>query len=144
VTVYFIRAGDTDWVKIGWAIDAELRRRDLQCAHFLPLKIIRTIDGTAAEEGWLHRHYDSRRGLGEWFEYCPTMMTIEPPTALDTPLDRAARSAGGFPKLAKKLGCSAAAIYQWDKVPVERAIQIERLTGISRQELRPDIFGEAA
>jgi DNA-binding transcriptional regulator YdaS (Cro superfamily) len=64
--------------------------------------------------------------------------------ATDTPLQRAIKKAGGVKKLAEALECSPPAIYQWDKVPVERAIQIERLTGISRQELRPDIFGEAA
>lgn len=35
------------------------------------------------------------------------------------------------------------AISQWKKVPAGRALQVEAVTGISRHELRPDIFGEA-
>jgi DNA-binding transcriptional regulator YdaS (Cro superfamily) len=42
--------------------------------------------------------------------------------------------------LATSLGISPSAISQWQRVPVERVIEIERLTGISRHELRPDIY----
>lgn len=33
------------------------------------------------------------------------------------------------------------AISQWKKVPADRVLDVERVTGISRHELRPDIFG---
>lgn len=44
-------------------------------------------------------------------------------------------------KLAAELGISPSAISMWRRVPVERVLEIERLTGISRHELRPDVFG---
>ena len=53
-------------------------------------------------------------------------------------------------RLARKLGITHGAIYQWDKVPAGRVLDVERLTGIPRHELRPDIYpapspeGEAA
>jgi DNA-binding transcriptional regulator YdaS (Cro superfamily) len=31
----------------------------------------------------------------------------------------------------------------WTAVPAERVLEIERLTGVSRHELRPDVFGPA-
>lgn len=36
-------------------------------------------------------------------------------------------------------------VLRWERgqVTVERAVEIERVTGISRHELRPDIFGPA-
>ena len=39
---------------------------------------------------------------------------------------------------------SPQAISQWDKVPAKRVLEVEKITGISRHVLRPDIFGEAA
>ena len=44
--------------------------------------------------------------------------------------------------LANDFGISAQAVHQWRRVPVKRAKEIEQLTGIPREELRPDIFGE--
>lgn len=47
-----------------------------------------------------------------------------------------------LPTLAKKLGLTKAAVYVWRKngIPVERVIQIEEITGVSRHNLRPDLF----
>lgn len=45
--------------------------------------------------------------------------------------------------LADLLGVSKQAVHQWRKVPVARAKEIEQITGIPREELRPDIFGGA-
>ena len=52
----------------------------------------------------------------------------------------AAGKVGGIPKLARKLGVSRQAIYQWTEVPVERAADLERVTGIPRSRFRPDVF----
>lgn len=56
----------------------------------------------------------------------------------------AAEKVGGLAQLASKLGIARQAIYQWKRVPAERCVDIERITGIPRAELRPDLFGEAA
>jgi DNA-binding transcriptional regulator YdaS (Cro superfamily) len=49
-------------------------------------------------------------------------------------------------RLALALGITPGAISQWEKVPAERIVEIERATGIPRDSLRPDLFerGEAA
>jgi DNA-binding transcriptional regulator YdaS (Cro superfamily) len=52
----------------------------------------------------------------------------------------AAGKVGGVPKLARRLGVSRQAIYQWTEVPVERAADLERVTGIPRGRFRPDVF----
>ena len=44
-------------------------------------------------------------------------------------------------KLALALGITQGAISQWKQVPADRALDVERATGISRHVLRPDVFG---
>lgn len=57
---------------------------------------------------------------------------------------RAKASVGGPTALARELGgITSQAVSLWRKVPVERVIDVERVTGISRHDLRPDIFGPA-
>lgn len=48
--------------------------------------------------------------------------------------------------LAGTLGVDKSTLWRWEtgKVPVERLVDVERVTQIPRQVLRPDIFGEAA
>ncbi len=48
--------------------------------------------------------------------------------------------AGGAPELARKLGIRPQAVFQWRQVPALRVIQVERITGVSRHLLRPDIY----
>lgn len=55
-------------------------------------------------------------------------------------IDRVAEKAGGFPALAEKLGISRAAVHQWKRIPAERVLDVESLTGIPRHELRPDLY----
>ena len=50
------------------------------------------------------------------------------------------KKAGGQEKLADFLGISQPAISQWRIVPVHHVLKIERLTGIQRQDIRPDIY----
>jgi DNA-binding transcriptional regulator YdaS (Cro superfamily) len=53
---------------------------------------------------------------------------------------------GGPEELAKLLGCTRQNLHQLKNISRGRAIEIEEATGgkISRRDLRPDLFGEAA
>lgn len=53
---------------------------------------------------------------------------------------KATASVGSAVKLAKLLGIRSQAISQWKRVPAERVLEVERVTGVSRHELRPDIY----
>ncbi len=55
-------------------------------------------------------------------------------------MDRVFEAVGGPAKLSRALGVTTQAISQWRKVPPLRAREVERLTGIPRHELRPDVF----
>jgi DNA-binding transcriptional regulator YdaS (Cro superfamily) len=60
--------------------------------------------------------------------------------------NRAVAAAGGPKALKGALGTSFSAITQWKQrgIPATRVLEIEKLTGISRHELRPDVFGVAS
>lgn len=59
---------------------------------------------------------------------------------MDEALERVKSTAGGPSGLAEKLGdITPQAISQWKRVPAERVLDVERVTGISRHDLRPDL-----
>ena len=53
---------------------------------------------------------------------------------------KAAEKVGGLSELARKLGISHTAFYRWTVVPSIRVLSIEKLTGVSRHDLRPDLY----
>lgn len=57
-------------------------------------------------------------------------------------IERAVEVAGGQQALADKCGVKYQAVQKWlrDRVPAERVLAIEDATGVSRHELRPDIY----
>lgn len=55
-------------------------------------------------------------------------------------LKRAINAAGGLAGLAEPLGISIQAISQWDEVPPLRVLAVERISGVPRHELRPDLY----
>lgn len=60
----------------------------------------------------------------------------------DEPLARVKELLGGNAGIATKLtGLTPQAVSQWKRVPAARVLDVEKLTGVSRHELRPDIFG---
>lgn len=63
---------------------------------------------------------------------------------MKTICEQAIELAGGPKKLSEAIGAlTPQAVSQWKRVPADRAIAVEALTGISRHDLRPDIFGLA-
>jgi DNA-binding transcriptional regulator YdaS (Cro superfamily) len=55
-------------------------------------------------------------------------------------LETAIKKAGGVRALARLLGINASAISRWTEVPARHIISIERLTGVPREVLRPDLY----
>ena len=60
-----------------------------------------------------------------------------------SPIERAAAAAGSKSALARLLGLKVQSIQQWTRIPAERLIDVERVTGIPREELRPDLYRSA-
>jgi DNA-binding transcriptional regulator YdaS (Cro superfamily) len=59
-----------------------------------------------------------------------------------TPLGRAIKSVGGLGALAKGLGISPQAVDKWRRsgIPAERVLKLESMSGVSRSDLRPDLY----
>lgn len=60
--------------------------------------------------------------------------------SVDKALKEAIEVAGGMRSLGRKLGIRHQAISQWDRCPATRVLELERLTGIARETLRPDMY----
>jgi len=65
---------------------------------------------------------------------------IPPEEIEDEGLRLAIAKLGSFNALAKALGMSAAAIMEWKRIPSHRILQVEAVTGIKRELLRPDLY----
>lgn len=64
-----------------------------------------------------------------------------------TPLQKAIDLAGSQTALARAIGKKQQHVEYWlrvDKVPGEYVLSIERATGVSRHELRPDLYPHEA
>lgn len=55
-------------------------------------------------------------------------------------LEDAIRAAGGIGALARQLGISQPSVSNWQRIPAERVIAVEALTGVPRASLRPDLY----
>jgi hypothetical protein len=55
-------------------------------------------------------------------------------------LEAAIKAAGSVRELARLLGITHQAIAQWEQVPAARMLQIEQVTGVARERLRPDLY----
>lgn len=67
---------------------------------------------------------------------------------MDEALSRAVEIAGGQTALAAKIGVKQAHVWNWlnktKGVPPQYVLPIERETGVSRHDLRPDIYPREA
>lgn len=57
-------------------------------------------------------------------------------------LAEAIRAAGGVSELARRIGIAQPSVSNWDRVPADRVASVEAATGVPRQKLRPDLFGD--
>lgn len=55
-------------------------------------------------------------------------------------LKQAIDAAGGIGALARGLGIKQPSVSSWSKVPADRVLAVESLTGVKRDKLRPDLF----
>jgi hypothetical protein len=55
-------------------------------------------------------------------------------------MDRIRAHPGLLADIAYQLGVTRAAVTKWKRVPAERVLAVEAITGISRHDLRPDIY----
>ena len=52
----------------------------------------------------------------------------------------AGEAAGSYSRIAAALGLTRQTVAAWQRVPAEHVICVEEVSGMSRHELRPDIY----
>jgi TorA maturation chaperone TorD len=57
-------------------------------------------------------------------------------------LSEALRAVGGVGELARQIGISQPSVSNWTRIPAERVISVEAVTGVDRAVLRPDLYGD--
>jgi TorA maturation chaperone TorD len=60
----------------------------------------------------------------------------------DSGLNEAIKAAGGISELARRIGIAQPSVSNWSRIPAERVLSIEALTGVPRIVLRPDLYKE--
>jgi len=68
------------------------------------------------------------------------MLEFAPMSGKSEALERAVKNVGGQAEFARLIGITAQAVSQWDVVPPLRVLVVERVSGVSRSELRPDLY----
>lgn len=58
----------------------------------------------------------------------------------DEGLKLAIEAAGGERALARALGIARQTLAVWKRIPAERLIQVEAVTKVPREKLRPDLY----
>ena len=61
-------------------------------------------------------------------------------TYSDPGLRKALTAAGGIRPLARALNIDPASVSRWTRVPYEHILSIEKITGVPREELRPELY----
>lgn len=58
----------------------------------------------------------------------------------DAALEKALSIRGAVKRISQRAGISTAAVSQWRRVPKDRLGLVSEVTGIPREELRPDLY----
>jgi DNA-binding transcriptional regulator YdaS (Cro superfamily) len=70
-------------------------------------------------------------------------LSVAYPLSMDAQLLKIARKAinqaGGPGKVARCFAITSQAVSQWRRIPEDRVVEMERISGISRHDLRPDL-----
>lgn len=153
--IYFLRCGE--FVKIGYSKEPENRLRYFETGSPYDFEMLAVHPGSERDEAALHRLLAAYRHKGEWFCGCAEIAAIVAngipkfshpvidSASADAAMKRACDIAGGQSALAKKLGVRQSHVWHWvhrskNGVPAEFAPAVEKITGVPRHELRPDVF----
>lgn len=160
--VYFIRCEDR--VKIGYSEDPTRRLTKINADAPFPCELLGWVAADDYPERELHERFADARLHSEWFAAVPEILafieaaSVAGPVAGDrferrdltdaTPLKRWRYGAKlRQTEAAFRVGVSHAMWNRWEtgfyQITASRVLAVEGLTGISRHELRPDIFGPA-
>lgn len=154
-------------VKIGWSQNPEKRLNNIQAHNPRKCDLIGVLPGKKADERRAHKQLSHHRISREWFalegDVRAFVDAMERPAPKRVVRQRASspafvadyvagrctlqqlfrRERGLMSRIARHLGVNPGTISRWHRVPPEKTLAVEQFTGISRYDLRPDIYGPA-
>lgn len=162
--IYLAEAPQMGWLKIGFSKSPKDRERQLSKALKTPISLLSTKQGSRALEYQTHRKFWAFRVHGkEWFSDRQEIRDYFPPTNYaihseqnnhvktrnasisKTPLARAmAALDNNQSEMARICGVKQPSVWAWvhgkKQLPAEHVLKVEAATGVSRHDLRPDIY----
>lgn len=138
--VYAMVSGDV--VKIGYSTNPRARASQVRCNTPADIDLVGYIPGTVDDERAFHARLSEWRISGEWFRLEGAVVSfVESVRGKCIAVVRKWRTVTET-DLAKALGVTPGAVWQWSqkRVPAERVLEVERITGIPRHEMRPDLY----
>jgi len=75
--VYFLRLGDTPYIKIGYSAAPHTRRKLLQRGCKLPLRWLAWVDGKQAVEYRFHCYFARLHTWSEWYHFPSALLEID-------------------------------------------------------------------
>ena len=69
--VYLMQSGDTNFYKIGFSNDVRERMKAIQANNPEEINLVATCPGGYNVEQEIHKCFNSKRNVGEWFEFSP-------------------------------------------------------------------------
>ena len=156
--VYFIRCLDA--VKIGYSGNPEGRLSKINTDNPNVCSLIGVVDADKYPERFLHDKFRSHLMDGEWYRYSDEIRDFVESNSQYRDnrkeaemLSRMAKATspmekftayisrhGNLTRVALALGITPSAVKQWSRVPAERVVEVEKATGIPREQLRPDLY----
>ena len=152
---YAMLSGET--VKIGWSSAPALRVSKVRSDTPADVRLVGFVESTAEQEREIHGLLAPWRVFGEWFRLEGAVVAFVDAlrgrgiarsgttgvVAGRNPIAAAAYSKGlNLSGVASLMGVHKTAMTRWAKgrIPAHRVLEVERITGIPRHELRPDIY----
>lgn len=141
--VYALRSDG--FIKIGWSRNPEARLRLAKTFNPHPVELVGFYDAEAIEESNLHEKFSEYRRVGtEWFKDAGAVSDWASGLVIgrnDVFKDWIKARRGSQTRIAAFLNTTRPNVHQWRSVPAEYVLKVEEFTGISRYDLRPDVFG---
>lgn len=154
-------------VKLGFSEKPKARFSKIASDSPMPCVLLGVWPGDRGDESNIHQRFSQFRVNREWFSLTDEIGAFIQANAIED-ADRDGRSrkanrvapgmeqfrawrkslpGNSMAEAARLLGVSAVQVFRYEKgsrkISPHKCVEVERITGISRHELRPDIFGKA-
>jgi hypothetical protein len=149
--VYAMVSGNK--VKFGWSAKPKLRVSKVRSDTPSAVVLVGYIIGTREQESEIHQLLSPWRVFGEWFSLSDTVQRVvslfegrghlPSPISFRNDLSKEIYARGLNQKwVANQLGVHQVQLSKWARarIPAEHVLNFERITGIPRSDLRPDIY----